>query len=465
MNDGLRKGTFAKELAGDLPQTPISALDEVTEVSEEGVLPFVQGNTTYKVKYKTIKNDIVDYVDTELIAPLKDIIYTWDTSVDGYEIDCSSIDAQYNTINIKGATSAIHTTNLVGSKIKKITVSAPETLQTIDKDIGVDGDTYIAIDYINVYDISGTIYFYTGDTNSEEVFKERKFIASKSINFSGTDAIYTYNLNGLAFSIEFNNDYTKILSYFGVDDFVIPFRYTASTSTLTKNNNVFYRAYQNYLDPTNGISNEDTCMVYKDGTGTNDSQYKIVTINNYLFENRFHSGMLLIPHGDYVDIMGLTGTLYAKSVQYVSGTNALGNDANEIFVSSEKMIATDDRIIQTKYNPVIATSKAKKWINSFICSKKIIGVEGGDATKTVQFVCNGQFTKASSVTSGWAMDERKDYYSDAGCYSNSNITHAISSFTYWEKGENEADTYLSDTYKETTKKSEISSNGVYIENS
>ena len=106
MNDGLRKGTFAQELAGELPQITLSQLPEATEIKDDAVQQIVQDNANYKVSVGTLYNVFSGLPPKrEVTLDLQASLLEAETRTD-FNIDLTTLGMDVTHVNLVNARNA-----------------------------------------------------------------------------------------------------------------------------------------------------------------------------------------------------------------------------------------------------------------------------------------------------------------------------------------------------------------------
>lgn len=413
-----------------------------------------RATTVGAIVSKTMES--VEPLVDELINAGKEVLYTWDVSTDGTDIDCLNIESTFNSliINIPNndTSSSIYLTNFKSSNIRNIYIKT-NAVEKITNEIycnPAEGTQNI----VNFYDnlrgylgIDDTYLFYSYISRVE--FYNQNFPNIKK-------TLYTYTLNGYSFVIKFSANKEYVTQYFNIDEYVIPYTFNPSTMELTYNPNIVIRMTQNLnIEDIGKMMNTNTALIYYD-TSSNLGSYFNEISSNHLIRNNKHSGIIICAEKDF-SYTEFLDKIHIFNYTYQHNSNYEDFDYNRLKVTNmyDRIFApffdTSDFISQTDiggYQPlslfptIISKFQAKQLIDNFRAYYYTIYKNDYYRYAYTDLIINGNlYHIEKKSTRSWALPNDLINNSDKiytpenicmQCYSNAPL-HALSAFTYWDE--------------------------------
>ena len=295
-----------------------------------------RATTVGAIVSKTMES--VEPLVDELINAGKEVLYLWDVVDNGEDVDCSTIDASFNTIGFDRASdSSLKIFNIESSNIRYFVFYGSYRNYT------TQSMSYFSIDLF-----SCNCQFFAKDITTP--FFEHKATSYNYIALNGIN-LYLVKLRGYSSFIRFNNDLTQITEYFNTDEFFIPFSYdNGITTALPKIANLI-----NIWQPTNRA----TGTVLSQTSYTYNSTEKTTFGQSYLLQYPIHTGcMLSIPKINLdLEVSIVTADLNGKSVFYKPDYHILTTP-----------VAVTTQVFSESF--VFNSSYLKRSINDFQCFTK-----------------------------------------------------------------------------------------------
>jgi len=353
----------------------------------------------------------------ELIQPLidadKEIIYTWDLSSKGQFIDCSTIDASYNTLKITGISPspASHIFNIADSGIRYI-VKESNNIRSIGS----------SFDYITC-EITTLYFFPYNDDAGTEIFK-CETPKESGITITDNSTMYLTKQRGYVFFIRFNEDLTQTTEYFNTDEFLIPFSYDGTT--LVHDTKTCLNTWQ----PTTGAEYQNLITSYKYFDGTIDAGGAKTPIKeNYLLNYPIHSPCLTIVIEKGETYLLNTSSLRGLGVFYFKHTNDVEYYKYIILPEAYNSM---NRFI---YEAIITPAFLKKIINNFKVLSMSVEIST-DHDIYVSVVEGSTVLSATKDTGLYNSPDRTIKTEELGFYANVSTLHALTNVSFFDKYDN-----------------------------
>ena len=329
----------------------------------------------------------------ELINAEKEIIYTWDVVNNGEDVDCSTIDASFNTIGFDRATHnySLKIFNIESSNIRYFVFYGTYLNYTIQS------KPYFSIDLF-----SCNCQFFAKDITTP--FFEHKATAHNYIALDGKN-LHLVQLRGCSSFIRFNNDLTQITEYFNTDEFFIPFSYDDTVITPLSKGSYLMNIWQPKTLTTGTVLSQVSF--------TYDSTARETIGESYLLQYPIHSACIVsvsVKDEFYTNIF--SADLYGKLVFYDPkyGTVAT-TPANRVVIRGEKSFTTNE---------------LKNIISNFMVS----GVVHKNAD--IAFLEQGVAYLGSATVDGLYAGSPYNYNS-LGFYLDSDELHGLTNVSFFDK--------------------------------
>ncbi|MGL6107555.1 hypothetical protein [Romboutsia sp.] len=374
----------------------------------------------------SIVSKTIDQIEDEIVS----LVFNWDVTTDGVDIDCLQIqiiDKRYKTLHLVNLKigDIIHVFNLSESNIRKISIEPTEVF-TVTSDITYNNNSATGDNnLLNRSTIQSPISFFK-DANITEIFSTN-IIIYKEIAL-GDATIPMYMLDGDTFSIEFSEDLTKIVGYFNIDEFFVPWTYVSSTGVATFLSDTMIFCLKNN-DNNALFTSVNSSAVYK--LGKISSNAHIVYNTNTLLDSLHHIPVISVSGS----INGLVGNSMTNLIillrSYIGDLNS-GSVDQVVSVYTE--IANFYKV--SKYNSNL-TKEILRVYRDLMNGGQIVTEETSHTTVESRINCFGTHVHLSKTYTTTAIIQGGEISISNGIWvqTTSSVPHAMGTVTYFEKGE------------------------------
>lgn len=365
-------------------------------------------------------------------------------------IDLASIDPSYNALHINTLPTTVGEiiiSNMSSSNIRKVTISASE-VYTVSGDVAIDS-TGVS-NFITSSRLIRKILF--GEL--EGVYMSEVFSCNIPRYGSVIIGQFEFYLPWIderksLFSIEFSQDLKRVVSYYNLDEFLIPCTYTASTNeVLPYGHTVFFWFGNNENNKV--FIDESMIQIHKDGN-YDDVTYLIDFPSVPILDSEHHVVILHVPYAFKSEWIPNNGGFFTKAVHDASG-GVIGVGANPVITISNTIRSPYPYITCLNDAGHISKNKLKMYRDSNEVNSRVVNdgsVEPDEFYTTSCRMVNGlPYVATASNTADIGFTSKTTVLSNkAGCAVSSLWEHALSSVTYFEKGEFDFPTSFEDLQK------------------